>query len=94
MYGACLAAAAGNASKKREMDDASKRLGALLWKLNRRDVSPGVLAKLAQLCGALDKGDYGGATNVHVQLTSSDWDECSAWLPAMKRLLKTRSMLQ
>jgi protein transport protein SEC31 len=94
MYGACLSAASGNASKKREMDDSSKRLGGLLWKLNRHDVTPGVVGKLQQLCAALDKGDFTTAGNVQVQLTSSDWDECSAWLPALKRLLKTRHMLQ
>ena len=93
LYGACCAAASGNAAKKRELDDSSKRLGGLLWKLNRKDVTPGVVAKLAQLCAAVDKADYASASNVHVQLTSNDWNECSVWLPALKRLLKTRQLL-
>jgi protein transport protein SEC31 len=93
LYSACSAAASGNAAKKRELDDSSKRLGGLLWKLNRKDVSPSVVAKLAQLCAAVDKADYATASNVHVQLTSNDWTECSAWLPALKRLLKTRQLL-
>ena len=93
LYTACSAAASGNAAKKRELDDSSKRLGGLLWKLNRKDVTPSVVAKLTQLCAALDKADYASASNVHVQLTSNDWNECSAWLPALKRLLKTRQLL-
>ena len=76
-----------------ETSGLSKRLGGLLWKLNRKDVSPSVVAKLAQLCAAVDKADYATASNVHVQLTSNDWTECSAWLPALKRLLKTRQLL-
>jgi protein transport protein SEC31 len=93
MYGACLSASSGNATKKREMDDSSKRLACLLWKLNRQDVTPGVVAKLGQMCAALDQRDYAGASAMQVQLASSDWDECSAWMPALKRLLKTRQLL-
>lgn len=90
LYAASVAAAAGNAAKKRELDDSSKKLGALFWRLNRRDVSPSVLAKLLQLCSALDKGDLTTAGHVQVQLTSADWDEASSWLPALKRLVKAR----
>ena len=90
LYAGCVAAAAGNPAKKRELDDSSKRLGGLFWRLNKRDVSPGVVSKLQQLCAALDRDDLATATSVHIQLTSSDWDECSAWLPALKRLLKAR----
>ena len=46
-----------------------------------------------QLCAALDAGDYAMATHVQVSLTTSDWDEASAWLTALKRLIKTRQML-
>jgi protein transport protein SEC31 len=45
------------------------------------------------LCAALDSGDYGTATQIQVGLTTSDWDECSQWLTALKRLVKTRSTL-
>lgn len=47
----------------------------------------------SQLCAALDSGDYGTATQIQVGLTTSDWDECSQWLTALKRLVKTRSTL-
>ena len=30
---------------------------------------------------------------VQVSLTTSDWDECSSWLTALKRLIKARQML-
>lgn len=50
-------------------------------------------AKLGALCGALDAGDYGGATHLQVQLTTGDWGECSGWLTALKRLIKARQMM-
>jgi len=88
LYSACIAAAGGNPAKKRELDDSSKRLGALLWRLNKRDVSQSVLSKLQALCGALDRGDYATVNALIVQLTSADWEECSQWVPALKRLVK------
>ena len=91
LYTACTSAAAGNPAKKRELDDSSKRLGALLWRLNKREVTPSVLSKLQALCGALNRGDFAAVNALVVQLTSADWDECGQWLPALKRLIKTRS---
>ena len=35
-----------------------------------------------------------GAVPRPVSLTASDWDECSVWLTALKRLLKARQMLR
>jgi protein transport protein SEC31 len=49
------------------MDDNSKRLGALLWRLNEGGVSPHVAAKLLQLCAALDAGNYAGAAQIQAR---------------------------
>ena len=78
-------------AKKREMEDNSKKLGTLFVKLNAGDVSPGVAAKLKQFCSAVSAGDLSAASSAQVSLTTTDWDECSAWLQALKRLLKTYS---
>jgi len=48
------------------MDDNSKRLGALFWKLNEQQVSAHVVAKLLQLCAALDAGNYPAASQIQV----------------------------
>ncbi|KAL3156357.1 hypothetical protein ABBQ38_000672 [Trebouxia sp. C0009 RCD-2024] len=53
-----------------------------------RDVSEGVVQKLLQLKQALDQGDFNKASIIQVSLTTSDWDECSTWLSALKRLIK------
>ena len=87
------AAAGAHPARKREVEDSSKRLAGLLWKLNRADVSTSVCGKLLQLCAALDAGDIAGASQAQVALTTSDWDEGSGWLTALKRLLKMRASL-
>ena len=43
------------------MDDSSKRLGLLLWRLNAGEVSPSVIAKLKNLASALAVADFAAA---------------------------------
>jgi protein transport protein SEC31 len=49
--------------------------------------------KLMKLCEAASRGDWATANSVHVEMTTQHWDECSGFLTALKRLLKTRSAL-
>ncbi|KAG7674441.1 hypothetical protein KSW81_000096 [Nannochloris sp. 'desiccata'] len=90
LYQACESFAGAHPAKRRELDDASKKIGALLWKLNQGEISPSVAGKLQQMCAALDMGDFATVGHVQVQMTTSDWDECAAWLTALKRLVKLR----
>lgn len=85
-----LGGARANIAKKREIEDNSKKLGALFAKLNTGDISKNAADKLVQLCQALDNGDYGTALQIQVLLTTSEWDECSFWLANLKRMIKTR----
>uniref|UniRef100_A0A0E0LP96 Sec16 Sec23-binding domain-containing protein n=1 Tax=Oryza punctata TaxID=4537 RepID=A0A0E0LP96_ORYPU len=80
----------GSQVKKREIEDNSRKIGALFAKLNSGDISPNVSSKLIQLCSALDSGDFATAMHLQVLLTTSDWDECNFWLAALKRMIKTR----
>ncbi|XP_076887936.1 protein transport protein SEC31 homolog B-like isoform X1 [Bidens hawaiensis] len=48
-------------AKKREIDDNSKKIGALFAKLNNNDISINASEKLIQLCQALDQGDFPAA---------------------------------
>ncbi|CAH1416513.1 unnamed protein product [Lactuca virosa] len=77
-------------AKKREIDDNSKKLGALFAKLNSGDISKNAGEKLVQLCQSLDRGDFATALKIQVDLTTSDWDECSFWLATLKRMIKIR----
>eukprot|EP01025_Chloroclados_australasicus_P033894 TRINITY_DN3466_c1_g1_i3.p1 TRINITY_DN3466_c1_g1~~TRINITY_DN3466_c1_g1_i3.p1 ORF type:complete len:301 (-),score=56.38 TRINITY_DN3466_c1_g1_i3:531-1433(-) len=93
LFNACEAGVQGNPSKKREMDNNSKRLGELFWKLNEGQVSSDVVSKFKELAIALDANDWSTATRLQVSMTTTHWDEASAWLTALKRLLKLRQML-
>ncbi|KAI3510914.1 hypothetical protein L1887_18053 [Cichorium endivia] len=80
-------------AKKREIDDNSKKLGALFVKLNNSDISKNAGEKLVQLCQALNRGDFPTALKIQVDLTTSDWDECSFWLATLKRMIRIRQSM-
>ncbi|KAL5678341.1 hypothetical protein ACJX0J_014472, partial [Zea mays] len=52
-------------AKKREIEDNSRKIGALFSKLNSGDISPNVSSKLIQLCSAIDASDF--VTAMHLQ---------------------------
>ncbi|XP_022756857.1 protein transport protein SEC31 homolog B-like isoform X2 [Durio zibethinus] len=79
-----------NPAKKREIEDNSRKIGALFAKLNSGDISKNASDKLIQLCQALDNNDFGTALQIQVLLTTSEWDECNFWLATLKRMIKTR----
>ncbi|KAJ8573611.1 hypothetical protein K7X08_010122 [Anisodus acutangulus] len=85
-----LGGSRANPAKKREIEDNSKKLGALFAKLNSGDISKNAAEKLVQLCQALDNGDFSTALQIQVLLTTSDWDECNFWLATLKRMIKIR----
>ncbi|KAF3437366.1 hypothetical protein FNV43_RR20119 [Rhamnella rubrinervis] len=85
-----LGGARANPGKKREIEDNSRKIGALFAKLNSGDISKNAADKLVQLCQALDNGDFGTALQIQVLLTTSEWDECNFWLATLKRMIKTR----
>ncbi|XP_010552746.1 PREDICTED: protein transport protein SEC31 homolog B-like isoform X2 [Tarenaya hassleriana] len=85
-----LGGARANPAKKREIEDNSRKLGALFVKLNSGDISKNAADKLVQLCQALDNHDFSAALQIQVLLTTSEWDECNFWLATLKRMIKTR----
>ncbi|KAJ4978081.1 hypothetical protein NE237_008861 [Protea cynaroides] len=85
-----LGGSRANTAKKREIEDNSRKIGALFAKLNSGDISKNAADKLIQLCQALDNGDFGTALQIQVLLTTSEWDECNFWLTTLKRMIKTR----
>ncbi|KAH9709992.1 protein transport protein SEC31 [Citrus sinensis] len=85
-----LGGSRANPAKKREIEDNSRKIGALFAKLNSGDISKNAADKLVQLCQALDNNDFGTALQIQVLLTTSDWDECNFWLATLKRMIKTR----
>lgn len=68
---AAMAGPQGNPAKRRELEANSKKLGALFVRLNARDVSASVGAKLVQLCAALDNRDYAAALRIQASAARS-----------------------
>jgi protein transport protein SEC31 len=62
-----LGGSRANPAKKREIEDNSRKLGALFAKLNSEDISKNAADKLVQLCQALDNGDFSTALQIQVQ---------------------------
>lgn len=60
----------GAPAKKREIEDNSKKIGALFAKLNTGDISPNVSSKLIQMCSALDSSDFATAMQLQVNLSN------------------------
>ncbi|KAJ0977981.1 hypothetical protein J5N97_013455 [Dioscorea zingiberensis] len=89
-----LGGAHANPSKKREIEDNSRKIGSLFAKLSSGDLSPNAASKLRQLCQALDASNFASALHTQVLLTTSDWDECNFWLAALKRMIKTRQSIR
>lgn len=89
-----LGGARANPAKKREIDDNSRKLGGLFFRLNKADISPNARTKLVQICQSIDSGDYATASQLQVSLTTSDWDECGSWLGPLKRMIKVRQSLR
>lgn len=57
-----------NPAKKREIEDNSRKIGALFAKLNSADISRNAAEKLVQLCQALDSGDFSTALQIQVRV--------------------------
>jgi protein transport protein SEC31 len=61
-----LGGSRANPAKKREIEDNSRKLGALFANLNSGDISKNASDKLVQLCQALDSGDFSTALQIQV----------------------------
>ncbi|XP_010459526.1 PREDICTED: protein transport protein SEC31 homolog A-like [Camelina sativa] len=83
-----------NPTKKREIENNSRKLGTLFVKLNNGDISKNAAEKLAHLCQALDKHDFGAALQIQVCMTNTEWEECNFCLPTLKQMIKGRQNAQ
>ncbi|CAK7330966.1 unnamed protein product [Dovyalis caffra] len=59
-----LGGARANPARKREIEDNSRKIGALFAKLNSGDISKNASDKLVQLCQALDRNDFSTALQI------------------------------
>jgi protein transport protein SEC31 len=63
-----LGGARANPARKREIEDNSRKIGALFAKLNSGDISENASDKLFQLCQALDMNDFSTALQIQASV--------------------------
>ena len=64
-----LGGARANPARRREIEDNSRKIGALFAKLNSGDISKNASDKLVQLCQALDRNDFSSALQIQACVT-------------------------
>ncbi|OII71658.1 uncharacterized protein cubi_01272 [Cryptosporidium ubiquitum] len=75
------------ANDPRKKMDAQKRFDELFEKLRVGNVSETVSSKVVNLCQALQTGDYSTANKIHIDLSSTEWENNKNWLMAFKRII-------
>jgi len=83
----CKFAYANNQSEQRKIADTQKKLDVLFAALGQGKVPPPVIAKLQELSGAAQAGDFQRALGIYTALTREHFQDISAWGPALSRLL-------
>lgn len=75
------------ANDARKKMDAQKRFDELFEKLRVGNISETVSAKVVNLCQALQTGDHLTANKIHIDLSSTEWENNKNWLMAFKRII-------
>jgi hypothetical protein len=68
--------------------DCRLRIQGLHTKLSNNELSAGAVSKLAALCSQLAAQQYAAASQHHLSLISSDWNDNKMWLPGVKTLIQ------
>ena len=74
-------------TNRRKLDDLTKKNEELYEKLTSGQISSTTQEKLRDMCRAVEMGDYGTASRIRVDMSSTDWDRNKNWLMAIKMLL-------
>jgi len=83
----CEASTAGNPGEQRKIADTQKKINVLFSALDQGKVSGPVIAKLQELSGYAQQGNFLQAVGVYTALTREHFQEISAWGPGLSRLL-------
>ncbi|EAK87692.1 WD repeat protein [Cryptosporidium parvum Iowa II] len=75
------------ANDPRKKMDAQKRFDELFENLRVGNISETVSSKVVNLCQALQTGDYLTANKIHIDLSSTEWENNKNWLMAFKRII-------
>ncbi|KAH8741812.1 hypothetical protein FG386_001386 [Cryptosporidium ryanae] len=74
-------------NEPRKKIDAQKKFDELFEKLRSGSISDSVSSKVVTLCKSLQTGDFLTAGKIHVDLSSTEWENNKNWLMALKRII-------
>ena len=72
---------------RKKWEDTGKKLNELYDKLATGQISRESVAKIKDLCACVERGDFGNASRLRVELSASDWERNRTWLFAVQLLL-------
>ncbi|KAF6004536.1 protein transport protein S31 [Cyanidiococcus yangmingshanensis] len=87
VYAECAKRAVGGLERKK-IQDIDRKLGLLLTRMSRGDISADAVAQLHRLCSELEQHHLNEANAIHTLLTREHYDGNSTWIMALKRLLE------
>ncbi|KAJ3099062.1 protein transport protein S31 [Phlyctochytrium planicorne] len=73
--------------RRREVEDAERRIATLIDQINNSEVQDDIIAKLLDLAKATQGGDFPGAHRVQVDLMTTRYGAVQAWILGIKRLI-------
>ncbi|KAH7647951.1 hypothetical protein FG379_001013 [Cryptosporidium bovis] len=74
-------------NEPRKKMDAQKKFDELFEKLRSGNISDSVSSKLVNLCKSIQTGDFSTANKIHIDLSSTEWENNKNWLMALKRII-------
>ena len=74
-------------SERRQLAEMQKAKNIMFSKLNGKELSPNVVARLHEIVKFFQARDFRSAQQVHVALTTTDWAEHKDWLRGVKALI-------
>ncbi|KAI9308433.1 hypothetical protein BJ944DRAFT_174834 [Cunninghamella echinulata] len=75
-------------AQKKILDDTEKRLNGLFDNMNNSELSDDVVQSMLKLAQAVQTRDYNQAHRLQVELVTTRYAECGAWLVGVKRLIE------
>ena len=71
----------------RKWDDTGRKLADLYQKLSSGQLGKDSQEKVKELVACVERGDFGNASRLRVELSATDWERNRTWLFAIQLLL-------
>jgi protein transport protein SEC31 len=77
-----------NAGEKRQFKEIETSSTLMSDKLNNQEIDPVTCQAMLDMIGVLNVGDFNAASQIHIGLTQTAWNEHKDWLKGVKFLIQ------